>query len=1275
MNLLKNCARTGRALILLFCLGTFLPTNIEAQAQGLTERPRGTTQAFWGYVEHLPVGYSTEDKTTFPLLIALHGVGEAGNGSSELNRVLKHGPAKLINHDQWPADRPFIVIAPQSPGGFFNPTKLYNFIEQMKKDYQVDENRIYLTGLSAGGISIWNYLAKYQNQITAAVPIAGKGQIIRNDGVHQLAKLPIWAFHGSNDGTVGVNGSIIPIEFLRSRPGGSSSTSKLTIYSGVGHDSWSRTYDLKGMSSQTDGKYDAYDVDIYTWLLSHTKGQTTNQPPTVTVEADQTITLPTNMLTLVGEGRDAEGSVSYAWSQSSGPSLAVLTGANTPELTIDELREGIYTFRLTVTDEANAISHGDVSVTVEPASVAEDPAPAPSPPNPAPAPTPIPAPIADSDCNCDHTITPAKTYVNGQGLDVQPGDVICLQAGKYEYLNLYNFRGTAEQPLTFINCGGQVEIGGYQWHYGFVMNNNQHFRLTGTGDTDYEYGIRIDGIKDNASGFAISTYSSDFEIDHLEISNTGFAGMHIVMKPTCDPASQKGNYVMRNINIHDNYVHDTHGEGLYIGHSKYTGTTVTCDGEKKTVYPHTVEGIRVHNNTIERTGWDGFQVSCAVKDCEIYRNTVKDYGRENKSSQRAGIVIGGGSTGRLYDNLIYRGTGGGIHVFGIGDNLIYNNIIVEAGEDGVFIGDKTTEAGRSYSVLNNTIVSPGRDGIRMYNKTSSRNQFLNNLIVNPGSYNDYSKSSKAFVYLNSSEIDVTIDNNVFKTDVSEMSFVDPAQQDFRLQETSPAIDAGADVVSFGFDKDYNGLIRRVGSGVDAGACEYQEISTAPTPNPAQNEGLTYSYYEGIWDRVPDFTTLSPVKTGQVASFDLSPRDQDDFFAFQFEGVITIETLGKYTFYTSSDDGSILYINNKLVVDNDGLHALREEEGTVELNEGQHSIKVVFFEKRGNQTLNVKYEGPGIAKQEVPARVLSTNPQSAPVLPSAEPTSPEATGRILVNFNFDQDAPAPWNNTSVDPRYTKEFLNLSNEQGEETEVGLTITTPWGQGYLGSYNDKGEVTGDNSGVHPDMVMKTSYWIGTDRKETLKISGLAPHTAYRFTLFASRKGTGNRSTQYSIGQQTVTLNASGNTSEEVALVADSDSEGSIYINVQRAEGAKYGYLNAMVIEQVWNAEAQKNSVQNPKASELSSVEDKVESAFSTMQIYPNPVVDQLHIKVVLSNKTPIAILIKDLAGNTVVEGSFESNLNNEFILDLSHLKSGIHGVLIVYQNYTKQFKIVKN
>lgn len=136
------------------------------------------------------------------------------------------------------------------------------------------------------------------------------------------------------------------------------------------------------------------------------------------------------------------------------------------------------------------------------------------------------------------------------------------------------------------------------------------------------------------------------------------------------------------------------------------------------------------------------------------------------------------------------------------------------------------------------------------------------------------------------------------------------------------------------------------------------------PEPSESL-VNYSYYEGTWNKVPDFDTLNPLKTGVVKNFSLAPKETDDFYGFRFDGRITVNTDGAYTFYTISDDGSNLYIDGQLVVGNDGLHAMRKRNGVVTLTAGEHDIRVEYFEKAGGDGLQVSWSGPDFDKQVIP----------------------------------------------------------------------------------------------------------------------------------------------------------------------------------------------------------------------------------------------------------------------------------------------------------------------
>jgi alpha-L-fucosidase len=147
------------------------------------------------------------------------------------------------------------------------------------------------------------------------------------------------------------------------------------------------------------------------------------------------------------------------------------------------------------------------------------------------------------------------------------------------------------------------------------------------------------------------------------------------------------------------------------------------------------------------------------------------------------------------------------------------------------------------------------------------------------------------------------------------------------------------------------------------------------PKPAANVGATlpglrYTYFEGEWSLLPDFSALKPLAEGETPAFELTPRRQNDRFGFVYEGFVRVPQDGLYVFYTESDDGSRLAIDGQQVVLNDGQHAMQERRGEIALAAGLHPIRVDFFEKTGEEGLRVSYRGPGLAKQPIPIDALS-----------------------------------------------------------------------------------------------------------------------------------------------------------------------------------------------------------------------------------------------------------------------------------------------------------------
>lgn len=140
------------------------------------------------------------------------------------------------------------------------------------------------------------------------------------------------------------------------------------------------------------------------------------------------------------------------------------------------------------------------------------------------------------------------------------------------------------------------------------------------------------------------------------------------------------------------------------------------------------------------------------------------------------------------------------------------------------------------------------------------------------------------------------------------------------------------------------------------------------------EGVTYKYYEptvALSSLATFDFNATPTKTGVTNNFTISVRNRNDQFVFSFDGFLQIDQTGTYTFFTSSDDGSRLYINDVMVVDNDGLHGTQERSGTYTFSStGRYPIKVTFFENGGGEVLQVSYQlAPSIAKQLIPSNKL------------------------------------------------------------------------------------------------------------------------------------------------------------------------------------------------------------------------------------------------------------------------------------------------------------------
>lgn len=199
------------------------------------------------YLLFLPEGYGKQEKA-WPMILFLHGAGERGD---DLDAVKFHGPPKIVEQRR---DFPFVVVSPQCPEEeWWNDKEevLIGLLDYIVGRYEVDTERVYLTGLSMGGFGTWHLASKYPERFAAIAPICGGGEPFASK---RLKDMPVWAFHGAKDEVVPLKRSEEMVEAVIEGGG----DAKLTVYPDVGHDSWTETYDNE---------------ELYEWFLKHRRSK------------------------------------------------------------------------------------------------------------------------------------------------------------------------------------------------------------------------------------------------------------------------------------------------------------------------------------------------------------------------------------------------------------------------------------------------------------------------------------------------------------------------------------------------------------------------------------------------------------------------------------------------------------------------------------------------------------------------------------------------------------------------------------------------------------------------------------------------------------------------------------------------------------------------------------------------------------------------------------------------------------------------------------------
>lgn len=195
------------------------------------------------YLLYLPEDYDPQGAKV-PLMLFLHGRGES---HGPLNIVAKWGPPRRVAAGE---NMKYLLISPQCPSASFwsqddQQKRILELLDHVKNNYNVDTDRIYLTGLSMGGFGSWRLAADHPEMFAAVVPVCGKGD---PEKASALTKLPIWAWHGTADKAVPFQHSVEMVEAIKAAGG---TRVRFTSLEHIGHFSWQAAYQSS---------------DLYTWL-------------------------------------------------------------------------------------------------------------------------------------------------------------------------------------------------------------------------------------------------------------------------------------------------------------------------------------------------------------------------------------------------------------------------------------------------------------------------------------------------------------------------------------------------------------------------------------------------------------------------------------------------------------------------------------------------------------------------------------------------------------------------------------------------------------------------------------------------------------------------------------------------------------------------------------------------------------------------------------------------------------------------------------------------
>jgi hypothetical protein len=701
--------------------------------------------------------------------------------------------------------------------------------------------------------------------------------------------------------------------------------------------------------------------------------------------------------------------------------------------------------------------------------------------------------VIAQNCGCDHYITLADVTNQSAKIiewdggptkkNVQPGQTICFQSITYLYtIRLSNIKGTANARITIKNCGGQTVIdnknnGTGNTGYGaLTIAGSEYFILAGDGDPSVPYGIKI--AASNNHGISIGGFSTDYEVKNVEIGYTDGTGFNCKTDPNCDNRDLRW-FVQKNSIFHDNLIHHTHKEGMYVGYTNFPSYRVPAGSKQNSecvgamLYGHSLENTKIYRNIVRDIEWDAIQLNATVKGGEIYENTVINYGTVNQGTHNNAIQLSNATVSKVYNNYILpssagaqSGPGHGIVYWGA-STKIFNNVIVNAGGSNYETIQvyNYSHPDSSVHILNNTIISKGKAAISIFSSSSTPFRVQNNILIHPtGQYIPDEPSQ-------------TIETNNFKsTSEAAAKFAD---DEYHLQSNSPCIDAGTNLYAYNVKFDIDRDARPASGSFDIGADEYGANPTPPGTCQASGSILQEIYSDIIGSTVADLTSApsypdNPTSTALLTSFFETNSNYADHYGQRVRGYICPPTTGTYYFYLSGNDDAELWLSTNdspaskaKIIDLPGATNVREwtkypaqKSAGISLVAGQrYYIEALHKEGTNSDNLAVGWELPGgTLERPIPASRLSPASTAPPTCTASGTITREQYNNIIgeqvADLTSDPDFPDN-PDVSVEETLFEAPSNIADHYGTRMSGYLCAPITGAYKFFISGNDRCEL----------------------------------------------------------------------------------------------------------------------------------------------------------------------------------------------------------------------------